>query len=91
MIYWKIEFKAEAWKQFNKLDKQLQKEVQTYLNNRVLKSEHPKLLGKALSNNLKGLWRYRLGKLRMICDIQEYQLIILVLKIAKRDEIYTSN
>jgi len=90
VAYWTIEFKPEAHKQFNKLDKLSQKEIQTYLNERILKLEHPKLSGKALVSNLKGLWRYRVDKLRIICDIQENKLVILVVKIAKRSEVYSA-
>ena len=91
MACWKIEFRPEAQKQFCKLDKQSQKEIQTYLNERILKLEHPRLSGKALTSSLKGLWRYRVDKFRIICDIQEDRLVILIIKIAKRDEIYNDN
>jgi len=85
---WKIEFHPEAQKELNKLDKYSQNLVQSYLNNRVLKLEHPKQLGKALRYDLKGCWRYRVDKLRIVCDIQDNELIILVLQIAKRDVVY---
>ena len=88
MAYWKIEFDIKAEKQFYKLNKQSQNQLQTYLNKKILKLEHPKLSGKALSGNKKGLWRYRIDKFRIICEIQEDKLIILVVKIGKRDEVY---
>jgi mRNA interferase RelE/StbE len=88
VAYWKIEFKSKAEKQLNKLDKQSQQEIQSYLNERVLKLEHPKQSGKALTNNYKGLWRYRVDKFRILCCIQEDKLIVLVIKIAKRDVVY---
>ena len=55
---------------------------------RVLGLEHPKLFGKALRNNKKGLWRYRVDKFRIICKLEEDKLIILVVAIAKRDVVY---
>ena len=85
MVYWKIEFDTKAQKQFDKLDKQSQKKVQSYLNKDILNLEHPKLFGKALRNNKKGLWRYRVDKFRIICKLEENKLIILIVAIAKRD------
>ena len=74
--------------QFDKLDKQSQKKVQSYLNKDVLNLERPKVFGKALRNNKKGLWRYRVDKFRILCKLEEDKLIILVVKIAKRDVVY---
>lgn len=88
MVYWKIEFDTKAQKQFEKLDKQSQKKVQSYLNKDILNLEHPKLFGKALRNNKIGLWRYRVDKFRIICKLEENKLIILIVAIAKRDVVY---
>jgi mRNA interferase RelE/StbE len=88
VAYWKIEFEDQAAKQFLKLDKQSQKQLRTYLNTKILKLEHPKLSGKALGSNKKGLWRYRMDKFRIICKLEEETLVILVVKIAKRDVVY---
>ena len=88
MAYWKIEFDTKAQKQFEKLDKQSQKKVQSYLNKDILNLEHPKLFRKALRNNKKGLWRYRVDKFRIICKLEENKLIILIVAIAKRDVVY---
>ena len=87
MVYWKIEFDTKAQKQFDKLDKQSQKKVQSYLKD-ILNLEHPKLFGKALRNNKQGLWRYRVDKFRIICKLEENKLIILIVAIAKRDVVY---
>jgi len=89
VVYWKIEFNEKSKKQFVKLDKQSQKQLQTYLNTKILKLEHPKLSGKALGANKKGLWRYRMDKFRIICKLEEEDLVILVIKIAKRDIVYS--
>ncbi len=88
MACWKIEFIPEAEKELSKLNKDSQKLIQNYLNKIVLELNHPKDIGKILRHNLKGCWRYRVDKFRIICKIQEDKLIILVIKIGKRDEIY---
>lgn len=85
---WTIKIDESCKKELYKLDKQSQKLILSHLKNKIAKLNHPKLLGKPLTNKLKGLWRYRVNKFRLICRIQEDKLIILILKIAKRDVIY---
>jgi mRNA interferase RelE/StbE len=85
---WKIVFTDSAEKSFSKLKRYSQQLIQKYLNAKILKLEHPKLLGKALSHEMKGLWRYRVDKFRIICEIQDHELTILVIKIAHRRVVY---
>jgi mRNA interferase RelE/StbE len=85
---WKIEFKIKAKKELNKLDKQSQQEIQRYLNETILNLHYPKQLGKALRYDLKAYWRYRVNKFRIVCELYEDRLVILVIKIAKRDVVY---
>ena len=76
-----------ATRQFEKLDKDTQKQIKSYTN--ALETlENPRTKGKALSGNLASFWRYRVGKYRLICDIQDEKLVILCLSIDKRDKIY---
>lgn len=84
---WKIEFTAKAAKQFAKLDKQSQFEIARYLD-RLLENNDPYCFGKALLGDLSGFWRYRVGKYRIICEIQKECLIIEIIAIGKRDGIY---
>ena len=88
MVKWKVVFSQTGEKELSKLSHQQQSLIRSYLYTRVLGLEHPKLFGKALRNNKKGLWRYRVDKFRIICKIEEDKLIILIVKIAKRDVIY---
>ena len=53
-----------------------------------MEAEHPTLRGKPLTANLAGLWRYRVGDYRVICDIQDGELVVLVLQIGRRREVY---
>jgi len=85
---WTIEFNSKARKDLRKLDKQSADAIERYLDNRVLKASHPKDLGKALALNYKGLWRYRVEKFRIICRIEDHKLVVLVVKIGSRDEVY---
>lgn len=78
----------DAKKQLKKMDKYvslfLLKEMQKTLHN----IENPRYIGKALTGNKKGLWRYRIGNYRVICDINDRNLIILALEIGHRKSIY---
>ena len=84
---WRIEFSKESEKQFNKLDRQTQKEISKYLD-KLLKNGNPYDFGKALIDNLSGFWRYRVGKYRLICKIHNDVLLVSILKIDKRDKVY---
>ncbi|WP_341749603.1 type II toxin-antitoxin system RelE/ParE family toxin [Candidatus Tisiphia endosymbiont of Sialis lutaria] len=86
---WKIEFDFKAAKEFRKIDKASQELISNYFKDKVLKCSHPKDLGKPMKYDYVGLWRYRVGKYRVICSIEEELLIVLVLRIAIRDEVYT--
>lgn len=88
MVKWKVVFSQTGEKELSKLSHQQQSLIRSYLYTRLLGLEHPKLFGKALKGNKNGLWRYRVDKFRIICRLEENQLIILVLTVAKRDVVY---
>jgi len=88
MTRWNIVFDEVAKKELKKLDHQTRSLIKNFLYTRILTLNHPKLSGKALSSNKKGYWRYRVDKFRIICKIEENKLIVLIVKIAKRDVIY---
>jgi len=88
MNNWRIKFDTKAEKRFYKLPLNIQELILDYLYNRILILDHPKLSGKALRGKKKGLWRYRVEKFRIICKLEEDKLIILIVKIAKRDVVY---
>lgn len=88
MIKWTIVFGKTAEKELGKLSHQQQSLLREYLYGRILKLDHPKHSGKTLGANKKGYWRYRVDKFRIICKIEEDKLVVLVVKIAKRDVVY---
>jgi mRNA interferase RelE/StbE len=67
---------------------QAQASILSYLRQRVQGSENPRQLGKALHGDKQGLWRYRVGKHLIICDIQDKTLTVLVLAVAHRKDVY---
>ena len=83
----RIEYTETSRKQLTKLDKTMQKRILDYMDEVAL-LENPRSRGKALVENMRGLWRYRVGDYRVICEIQEARIIISVLKIGHRKNIY---
>jgi mRNA interferase RelE/StbE len=87
-LTWRIDFTRTAEKQIAKLDRPSQARILSYLRRRVLACENPRQLGKALHGDKQGLWRYRVGKSRIICDIQDDGSTVLVLAVAHRKDVY---
>ena len=83
----RIQYTETARKQLKELDKTIQKRILDYMDE-VGRLENPRSRGKALVENMRGLWRYRVGDYRVICEIQESRIIISVLKIGHRKNIY---
>lgn len=85
---WNVEFKGTAKRQLQKLDRQWQSAILDYLEDEVAPLADPRSRGKALTGDKRGLWRYRVGDYRVICDIQDENLLILALTIGHRREVY---
>ncbi len=85
---WAVEFDDRARRELRKLDAKAQKDILRYLRERIAGSSDPRQFGKPLRMNLAGLWRYRLGDYRLICRIEDHRLVVLVLKVGHRREIY---
>lgn len=85
---WKIEFYGASEKQLQKLDRQVQKKILGFLYNRVLANDNPRLFGKGLTGRLAGYWSYRVGDYRIIANIQDQRLTIVVVSIDHRRQVY---
>ena len=85
---WSVEFDDRARRELRKLDLQAQKEILRYLRERIAGSSDPRQFGKPLRLNLAGLWLYRVGDYRLICRFEENRLVVLVIKVAHRREVY---
>ena len=85
---WKIDYTDTALKQLRGLDKPVARRILDYLEGRVAGSGDPRSAGKALTGPLGGLWRYRVGDYRVVCDIQEGVMRVLVVQIGNRRELY---
>ena len=85
---WKIEWDSKALKEAKKLDRDARKKIVDYLEKRVLASQNPYQFGKPLKGNKAGIWRYRVGNYRILCQIEDEALIILVIAVGHRKDIY---
>lgn len=83
----RVVFSDRAIKQFKKIDFAIQKRMKHFINE-LEGLENPYVRGKRLSSNLSGFWRYRVGDYRLICKIFEDELVILLVDIGHRSEIY---
>lgn len=85
---WTVKISDFTEKQVKKLDPPIQKRILDYLYERLEGCKNPRHFGEALKGDKTGLWRYRVGDYRIICDIQEEVLTILALAIGHRHKIY---
>lgn len=84
---WAIEFDRKALKEISRLDRPIQVKIANELD-KIAEMDNPRLLGKALTGNLSSLWSYRVGKYRMLCSINDRELVVLVLSVGHRKEVY---
>jgi mRNA interferase RelE/StbE len=87
-LAWAVEYAESAKKQLHKLDRLVARRIVDFLDERVASSDDPRRMGKALKGPLGDLWCYRVGNYRILCDIQDGVLTVLVLQIGNRREIY---
>lgn len=84
-----IEFDSDALKDLKKLDRAVQQRLLGFLRQRVASLDNPRDLGEALAGAKLGTyWKYRVGDWRIICDIQDSRIIVRVLRIGNRREVY---
>jgi len=86
---WNIEFSADAERELDKLDPPDARRILKFLSERVSRLENPRSIGEALHGSRLGeFWKYRVGDYRLICSIEDQHLLVLVLRVGHRREIY---
>lgn len=85
---WTVEIKETARKQLKKLGQHAQCLIDDYIRERLEGCDNPRDSGKALRHDKSGLWRYRVGKYRLVCQLNNQRLIILILQVGKCDQVY---
>lgn len=86
---WQIELTSKAAKQLAKLDRGEARRITAFLRQRLATQADPRETGKALTGPMLGAyWRYRVGDYRIICDIQDDKLRVLVIEVGNRADVY---
>jgi mRNA interferase RelE/StbE len=88
-VNWTIEYDILVQKQIKKLDPQTRNRIRSFLHERLVQLDNPRTIGEALQGSeLGNYWRYRVGDYRILCDIQDNRLVVLVIEIGHRREVY---
>ena len=86
---WAVELSEEADRELSKLDPQHRQRILKFLQQSIAKLDNPRRIGQALQGTRFGeFWKYRVGDYRVICKIEDDRLIVLVLRVGHRREIY---
>lgn len=75
-------------KSFRKLDKQTQKIIKAWIEKNLMDCENPRLHGKGLTANRSGQWRYRVGAYRILAEIRDNELVLVLIDVGHRSRIY---
>jgi mRNA interferase RelE/StbE len=87
-LAWRIEYDEAAVADLKRLDRQAQREILDYMQERVGRAADPRSFGKPLRHSKFGLWRYRWRDHRIICQLQEQKLTVLVVSVGHRSTVY---
>ena len=85
---WTIKIDKAAKKELAKLDKTTADRILRFFEERIATDENPRRFGEGLTENLAGLWKYRIGDYRAIVEIQDTTIVVLVLHVGHRRKIY---
>jgi mRNA interferase RelE/StbE len=87
-LIWSVEWDERARKELRRLDRPAQQDILRYVRERLAGSQDPRRFGRTLRGAKQALWRYRIGAYRLICQIEDDRLIILVITVGHRRDVY---
>ena len=86
---WKVEIEAEAVKELRKLDREAARRITKFLYDRLATRDDPRSIGESLKGSRLGdLWKYRVGDFRIIASIDDARLLVLVVRVGNRKDVY---
>ena len=88
MSEYSIFFSKRAKKELLKIDKPIRRMIVSWIEKNIKGTRNPRLHGKALTGDLKGYWRYRVGNYRIIAEIRDEEWIVIAVSIAHRSSVY---
>ena len=83
-----VEFSRRAQKKIDKLDSKIRTRILNWINNKLEGCENPRLHGHSLEGDLRNYWRYRVGDYRLVAEIFDDKILILIVNVDKRDSVY---
>ena len=87
MIY-ELKYEAKAVKQIKKLDPATRNLIKSWIEKNLLNTDNPRQHGKGLTGSLSQYWRYRVGDYRILAEINDAEIIIIIVEIGHRRDIY---
>lgn len=85
---WSVEFSDVALRALKKLDKPTAALILGYIEKKLQHCDDPRVMGKPLTANHQGKWRYRIGDYRLLCLLEDERIIITIIEIGHRRDIY---
>ena len=85
---WRVEFSEEAERDLRKLTARDRHRVFRFLQERIERDEDPRRIGDALTGPRRGLWRYRVGDLRVLAEIVDRRVTVVIVEVGNRREVY---
>ncbi len=83
-----VEYTKTAVKQLEKMDRKIAAFIVSYIDEKLVNCENPRLYGKSLKGGLNDIWRYRVGEYRILAKIEDERLIIVIVEIGHRKDVY---
>lgn len=87
-MVWTIEISDAAEREFKKLDRSTVRRIGNFIDSRLNGTDDPRRIGKPLHGSLQNYWSYRVGDYRLICEIKDQKLVVLIVDIGHRSDIY---
>jgi len=88
-LVWTVDYTETALKELRQIDRAIARRILAFMDERIAPLNDPRSTGKPLKGNIfKGLWRYRMGDYRIICDIEDELVRVLVVTVGHRGEVY---
>jgi len=85
---WKVNISDVAERQIRKLDRPVQRRILNWLDDRIEGCKNPRHFGEPLKGDHAGFWRYRVGDYRILCDIRDEEVVVLVITVGHRRQVY---
>ena len=86
---WRVEVSNVAERQIRKLDRPVQERILNWLSDRIEGCKDPRHFGEPLKGDKSGLWRYRIGNYRILCELQDDCLVVLAINVGHRRDVYS--